>query len=511
MAGVLYFGSVEDKPILGKFNVEETFKFSNEDSMWSEIEEIKEDDVVNEAEEQLSDIIKRKKRNKRLRFKRNIRKLHIESMRSNFSQAPKATASIGAVEGTLLDTTVEDSSSQYVLLQVLKPNDPKTCGINMESHKQAGGGAIVKVIPVGDWYNFQRPSKMSSNVTLDEINIDFDRQEKLLKQRKGKFKLLTERTSNDGATRRSKVDQTADDDESRASKLFGSVHFQKKGSILKRMNFKGHMADSGADVDEEMERDGNEEDNDADFDCFEQGEGDDDEEQYVEEVQAQDNEAEELYANRMDSPFDDSSDDYLESDEETDDEEIEKILKSTTTVATARKAIGGSYGEGSGFQEAAREFAAVQRANRKKEALKKREERKQQKLSETGDAGTEGDIAAGVGQKRGRAERDDQNGEDDPRQSVDFDYKKVKSGDSLDANEANIKAYITQQGGMVQLKRMYKPFKSMMEKQYGENAKSEFKQILYRYCKNIEDSTLGKVVVLKVNPKLAALPSTSNT
>ena len=187
MAGVLYFGNVEEKPILGKFNIEKTFKFSTHDKMWSDFEEVKEVDGINEAEQQLSEIAKRKRRNKLLRRKGNKRKLYIDSVRSSANQAPQATA-VGAVEGTLVDTKVEDASYQYVLLQVLKPNDPKASGIHPESHMQAGVGAIVKVIPVGDWYNFQRPSKVSSDVSLDQINLDVDHQEKLMRQRSSKLK-----------------------------------------------------------------------------------------------------------------------------------------------------------------------------------------------------------------------------------------------------------------------------------------------------------------------------------
>lgn len=317
-----------------------------------------------------------------------------------------------------------------------------------------------------------------------------------------------ERSSTDEAeSRRSKREATnVDNEENRASKLFGSIHFNKKGSILKRMSFKGHMADSGVDVDEEMERDGNEEDNDADFDCFEQGEEDDDEEEYVDAVQAEDNEAAELLANRMDSPIDDSDDDFFDSDEETDDEEVEAALKAMSTVTTAKQAIGGSYGVGSEFQSAAREFAAVQRANRKKEEMKQ-----QEIYNESGGQSPLGDIGRGLNLKRGRAELGDYNEDDKSRQNFENEYKKTKLEDELMVTEENIKAYINQQGGKVKASEMYKPFKRMMKEQHGENHKKVFKSFIDRICKKIEDPTMGVVFMLRVNPKLAALPSTSNT
>lgn len=122
-----------------------------------------------------------------------------------------------------------------------------------------------------------------------------------------------------------------------------------------------------------------------------------------------------------------------------------------------------------------------------------------------------GDIGRGLNLKRGRAELGDYNEDDKSRQNFENEYKKTKLEDELMVTEENIKAYINQQGGKVKASEMYKPFKRMMKEQHGENHKKVFKSFIDRICKKIEDPTMGVVFMLRVNPKLAALPSTSNT
>ena len=514
MAGVLYFGNIEEKPLLARFNEEEVVQFSSpRDSstvMWSDFEEIKEDEVVDEEEQHQSEFWKRRRRNKFLRRIGTKRKLHIAEIKKLKVNLPTQAASVSSFEGTLLDTKVEDATSQYILLQVLKPDDSKFLEISSESHAQVGGGAIVKVIPVGDWYHFQKPPRMQSDVTLDQINIDFDRQEKLMKQKREKFKQIKEGSFVDDAeTQRSKRNVATTQEG--ASKLFGSTHFKRKGSILKRMDFKGHMADSGIDVEEEMERDGNEEDNDADFNCFEQGEEDDDEEEYVDVVQAGDNEVEELLGNRMDSPTRDSDDEYMDSDDDTDvEEEREAILRATSTATTAKKAIGGSYGEGSGFQSAAREFAAVQRANRKKEEFKQLEVMNESDSLDV-EVRVEDDVASKRKRRRAEVEECHRYGDLKPSFPVHIDTKNTKLEADLILTDDNIKAHVSSHGGKVKASDMYKPFKKLMKEQHGDNHKKVFMGHINRICRTFEDPTLGMVFMLKVNPKLAALPSTSNT
>ena len=85
MAGGLYFGNIEEKPLLARFNEEEVVQFSSpRDSstvMWSDFEEIKEDEVVDEEEQHQSEFWKRRRRNKFLRRFGTKRKLHIAEIK----------------------------------------------------------------------------------------------------------------------------------------------------------------------------------------------------------------------------------------------------------------------------------------------------------------------------------------------------------------------------------------------------------------------------------------------
>ena len=79
----------------------------------------------------------------------------------------------------------------------------------------------------------------------------------------------------------------------KAPSLFGSLKMKKGALIKKDTSFKGHIRDDGVDADtEEGAGGGYEDDNDADFNLWEQGEDADDDEEYVEANQARDNEVE---------------------------------------------------------------------------------------------------------------------------------------------------------------------------------------------------------------------------
>ena len=196
MAGVLYFGDVDENPIIGRFNDTDEVNFDPQSDsvyMWHEMEEIGEDEEEkSEKDKEGSEFWKRRNRRRFLRKWAGKRKLQICDLKKKqpVQQATNSSVNLPPMrfEGTKIDGI--SSGSKYVLLQVLKPGDSRAAEISMEEHNAAGGGAIVKVIPVGDWYSFQKPSRMKSDVSLDKIDGDFDHQERLKRKKRSLLKQI---------------------------------------------------------------------------------------------------------------------------------------------------------------------------------------------------------------------------------------------------------------------------------------------------------------------------------
>ena len=124
--------------------------------------------------------------------------------------APRSTSSSGAssgpvgmqFEGTLSNTSMADAAEtgsstmalsrnseaarapfKYVLLQVVKKDvlDPST--------QQSSVATEVNVIPVSEWYQFKKPS-MNGQKFLDEIDEDFELEQKRAKEKLKRYKNL---------------------------------------------------------------------------------------------------------------------------------------------------------------------------------------------------------------------------------------------------------------------------------------------------------------------------------
>ena len=186
MAGVLYFGDVDDKPIIGRFNEMQPVLFDTSSTsstfMWSEFEQIADDEKKDgDGEKEESEYWNRRKRNKFLRRFKNKRKLHILDTEKTVEATSASAPVSSSFEGTLIEGDSVESGHKYVLLQVetssvvliqsithsylvlpsipslsplpsplspskvLKAEDPRADGINRGRHEEAGGGAIVKV------------------------------------------------------------------------------------------------------------------------------------------------------------------------------------------------------------------------------------------------------------------------------------------------------------------------------------------------------------------------------
>lgn len=201
MSGVLYCGDFDEQPIIGKFNSSDPVVFepaSDTTFMWDDIEEVKEDDEADRLDKKEgSEYWNRRNRRRFLRRAHGKNKLYIQETKRRPPTAPGQPPAPAPMsfEGSLVAHSSESSqtSSKYVLLQMLKQDDPRADFVPQAGHQVAGGGAIVKVIPVGDWYSFQKPSIMRADKSLKEIEADY-----LVQERRNKAKLQRLKKIQDG-------------------------------------------------------------------------------------------------------------------------------------------------------------------------------------------------------------------------------------------------------------------------------------------------------------------------
>jgi hypothetical protein len=402
-------------------------------------------------------------------------------------------------EGSLVANNYDgNSGSKYVLLQMLKADDPRAAFIPQAEHAAAGGGAIVKIIPVGDWYSFQKPSVMKGDKSLKEIEADYIVQEKRNKAKVQKLKKIQDGTDlEDQAAVRRKIEAKIKQESLKAPSLFGNLK-QKRGNAFKKSNdFRGHLTEDGAEADggDGGEGEHYEEDNDADFTLWDQGEDADDEEEYVEVNQAKDNELEELEAARLNAPLNADDDDYIDSDTENEDEEEEDDEDSKRK---AGKGDSSHYGKGSEFALAAAQLAS---ALRNRESHQSGADSGSASGSDSGSEGVSGGARGGRNSLRRSREEMSASGDEEPLTRVEsfssdtVVAKRAKVESTF--NEENVKSLIfSKLGGRIKANELMQAFKKDAKRQYGENYKGVFAKMCERILLKSTDPITQEVYLM---------------
>jgi len=484
--GVLYFGDWDESPIIGKFNSSDPVQFdpaSDSTLMWPDVEEVKDDGEEDRPDKKEgSEYWNRRNRRRFLRRVNGKKKLYIQDTKKK-SAAPGQVASQMSYEGSMITHSNEGSqaASKYVLLQMLKPDDPRADFVPQAEHQAAGGGAIVKIIPVGDWYSFQKPSIMRSDKSLKEIEADFLVQERRNKAKLQRLKKIQDGTDlEDQATLRRKAETKLKLESMKAPSIFGGLKYRKGGVLKKPTGFKGHLLDDGteADIDEGGGGEHYEEDNDTEFTLWDKGQDADNEEEYVDLNQAMDNEIEELEAARMNSPLNDDDDDYVDSDTENEDEgdDQDEDMKKRTKKDSSQ------YGQGSEFSIAASQLGS---ALRKKQSSFASVDSGAGSGSDSGSEGGDGsgnapdstnDGTQNISRRRSYEEMSNSGDEELPR--VDSFSNDVVGGEKKRAktekifSEENVKALIySKEKGRIKAKELLEVFKKDAKRQYGDTYK----------------------------------------
>mmetsp|Transcript_21087 Transcript_21087/g.30470 ORF Transcript_21087/g.30470 Transcript_21087/m.30470 type:complete len:458 (+) Transcript_21087:63-1436(+) len=197
--------------------------------MYNKNEEIKEDDVDDNGGDDKSGLPRKKKRrsvvkNKSLLVLEESSKSKTESDRVN-------------MHGEVVDTTLDNGpSAKYAVLKMVKnPNDMSNVTVN--------------VISIGDWYRFKKPGYARPVMSLEDVELETQKMQKLKKDSNERYKRITNRLAQMSAVAVERG-MKSNDDEFHAPDLFGAgaAKTGRGGG-----GFKGHMNDGGLDIDEESQ------------------------------------------------------------------------------------------------------------------------------------------------------------------------------------------------------------------------------------------------------------------
>lgn len=433
-----------DRLIIGKFRDEVNFGVSN--ASFQMQEDLEEDvtDVVDEvySGEKGAEFYKRRRRN---RYKRKTQ-INLEE-----SKKMKDPNSGMRYVGIPVEPKTEGgSASKYVLLQFLKHGD----------------NSVVQVIPVDDWYQFQKANNTKA-ITLDEVDIHYDTLHKMKSSANKKYQRISKAMEHN-----SKIyDETivgkinpgfkAEGDSSKSvSDIFGlAASRMKKGGGGKASSalepFKGHLTDGGMDADGEKAFE--------DICGYEYEETRSDDEEDTAIVQQ-----EEMEVAERTGIVDEEEDDEDEEEAEEDEEEKEE---STHLVEASR--------ELKGF---------LVRQSGKDDSDSDKEKDSNLGSSERSSDGIED-------RKRSRGD-DGQGGEGKRAKTDPPPVPTTSSAQEFELSEDGVRKYLELMGGRIKTKDLAQAFKRQI-RDVGSAGKDRFKAIVVKVTIMAEDPVLGKILVMK--------------
>ena len=261
----LRFRRDEDESIIGKFSDGIDFDSARHPiKMYMKDEEIEEEEtgeVVKDSEYWRN----RKKRRSFYRKKSQIiledssfrgpnnavSGLQYEGKVSNVSMADAAEAG----SSTMITAKIKALAStkapfKYVLLQVVKKDaiDDITKALSSTTE--------VNVIPVAEWYQFKKPG-VAGQKFLDEIDDDFELQQRQDKEKLEKYKRIThamklDQNRSESNGKNSNNDEGEDGKRFNLPAIFGSAAGKsvKAGKLFKKEKVEKHLDENGMDLDE---------------------------------------------------------------------------------------------------------------------------------------------------------------------------------------------------------------------------------------------------------------------
>ena len=176
----LRYKNPEYFPILAKFIDKIDFNEFSNPLMYRKEEELKEEEKI-EPEIKDSEYWKRKKKLKKTKFsKKSV--LSIEDAKDTnmkrYYEGSVCNLNLNSEVETGrrgYKSTVQEAPYKYVLLQVVKKDQSSSSSSSSSSsNSSVQQDTEINVIPISDWFRFNKQSKFRQEKFLDEIDDDFD-------------------------------------------------------------------------------------------------------------------------------------------------------------------------------------------------------------------------------------------------------------------------------------------------------------------------------------------------
>jgi len=188
----LRYKNPEYYPVLGKFIDKINFDEFTSPLMYRKDEEIKEENII-EPEIKDSEYWKRKKKLKKTKFtKKSV--LAIEDSKDPVMKRLYEGQLCNLNLNSEIETgrrghkaTSQDAPYKYVLLQVIKKDQSSSSSSSSSSMEQ---DTEINIIPVSDWFRFNKQSSYRQEKFLDEIDDQFDAAEKEKKKKRDRYNKL---------------------------------------------------------------------------------------------------------------------------------------------------------------------------------------------------------------------------------------------------------------------------------------------------------------------------------